>query len=214
VMIKALADEYNSSNFPQTNILAILDSVENHSLFKANSIIAKNIKKRLTDLVPGSKAPDFVLTSPQQETQTLYNFRDKYLYFHFIDPNSQESRKELELLKGLHSTYGEYVTFVSVYRLNDSIQKLGLEQLKLLPWSVYGLDAANSIWKNYQIEAFPNYILIDATGNIVSSPAFGPTPNGQYQTIDQTFFSIKTAIEEERKEKATPYDNLNGAGGQ
>lgn len=214
VMIKALADEYHSSNFPQTNILSILDSVENHSLFKANSIIAKNIKKRLTDLVPGSKAPDFVLTSPEKETQTLYNFRDKYIYFQFIDPNSQESIKELELLEGLHELYGEYVTFVTLYRLNDSLHAQGVTRLTTLPWAVYGLESGNSLWKNYQVEAFPNYILIDATGNVVASPALGPTPNGQYETIDQTFFSIKSVIDEEKREKPTQFDDLNGSGDQ
>ena len=212
VMIKALADEYHSNTFPKTNILSVLDSVENHSLFKANGIIAKNIKKRLTDLVPGSKAPDFVLNGQGKETKTLYSFRDKYLYFHFVDPNNQSSQKELELLEGLHDLYSPYVNFVTIYRLNDSLQEQGLKRVNALPWTVYGLDAGNSLWKNYQIEAFPNYILIDATGNIVSSPALGPTPNGQYETIDQTFFSIKTVIDEENRIKPTEFDNLNGGG--
>lgn len=212
VMIKALADEYHSNTFPKTNILSVLDSVENHSLFKANAIIAKNIKKRLTDLVPGSKAPDFVLNGQGKETKTLYSFRDKYLYFHFVDPNNQDSQKELELLEGLHDLYSPYVHFVTIYRLNDSLQEQGVKRVNSLPWTVYGLDAGNSLWKNYQIEAFPNYILIDATGNIVASPALGPTPNGQYETIDRTFFSIKTVIDEENRAKPTEFDNLNGGG--
>ena len=33
--------------------------------------------------------------------------------------------------------------------------------------------------------------LLDAAGYVVMSPALAPTPNGQYQTIDETLFNIQ-----------------------
>lgn len=210
VMIKALADEYQSADFPKTNILLILDSVEHNSLFKANAVIAKNLRKRLTDLVPGAKAPDFVLAETGKPTKTLFEFSGSYIYLHVIDPNNSESVKELELLEGLHTTYQDYVKFVTIYRTNDSIDQKGLARVKKLKWDVFGIAPGNSLWKNYQIEAFPHYVLIDATGNIVASPALGPTPNGNYETIDKTFFALKKLIDFENQEKPNPYDTLNG----
>ena len=46
---------------------------------------------------------------------------------------------------------------------------------------------------NYKIESYPQYTLIDPTSHIVASPALKPTPNGQYETIDLTFFHLKKA---------------------
>ncbi|PHR29594.1 MAG: hypothetical protein COA38_11260 [Fluviicola sp.] len=210
VMIKSLADEYYLFDFPQTNILTILDSVANNSLFKANAVIAKNMRNRLTQLVPGGKAPDFVLAQQGIETKTLFGFKDKYLYLHFIDPNNQQSIKELELLERVYNSYSEYVQFVTIYRVNDELEIAPLDRLNQLPWDVYGIAPGNSLWKNYQIEAFPHFVLIDATGNIVASPALAPTPNGQYETIDKTFFSIKKLVDYENRKPVNPYDGING----
>jgi hypothetical protein len=58
VMIKALSEVYNSSDFPQTNVATILDSLSNKCLFQANQEIAKNLYHRVTALVPGGKAPE------------------------------------------------------------------------------------------------------------------------------------------------------------
>ncbi len=210
IMIKALADEYHSTDFPKTNILTILDSVANGSLFKANAVIAKNLRNRLTQLVPGAKAPDFVLAQQGLSTKTLYSFNGKYLYMHFIDPNNQQSIKELDLLKAVYDKYGDYIQFVTIYRDRDDIKEAPLEKVQQLPWDVYGIATGNSLWKNYRIEAFPHYVLIDATGNIVASPALGPTPNGQYETIDKTFFAIKKLIDHENREPDNPYDGIRG----
>lgn len=208
VMIKSLADEYYLSDFPQTNILTILDSVANHSLFEANAVIAENMRNRLTQLVAGVKAPDFVLAQQGLETKTLYGFKDKYLYLHFIDPNNAQSVKELELIESVHKAYSDYVQFVTIYRVTDGIEAAPLERVNQLPWDVYGIAPGNSLWKNYQIEAFPHFVLIDATGNIISSPALGPTPNGQYETIDQTFFSIKKMVDYDNRDPENTRDGI------
>lgn len=210
VMIKALADEYHSSDFPRTNILTILDSVANGSLFEANAIIAKNMRDRLTQLVPGAKAPDFVLAQQGQTTKTLYTFNGKYLYLHFIDPNNQQSIKELDLLKATHEKFSDYIQFVTIYRDVDGIEEEPLQKVQQLPWDVYGIASGNSLWKNYRIEAFPHFVLIDATGNIVASPALAPTPNGQYETIDKTFFAIKKLVDHENRAPVNQYDGIRG----
>lgn len=210
VMIKALADEYHSADFPKTNILTILDSVADHSLFKANAIIAKNMRRRLIQLVPGAKAPDFVLAQQGLQTKTLFGYKDKYLYIHFIDPNNAQSIKELELLESMHKSYSDYVQFVTIYRTNDGIQADPLKRVTDLPWDVYGIAPGNSLWKNYQIVAFPHFVLIDATGNIIACPALAPTPNGQYETIDKTFFAIKKLVDYENREPENPYDGIKG----
>jgi len=195
IMIKSLSEVYNSSDFPQTNIATILDSLSNKCLFKANQEIAKNLNHRITALVPGGKAPDIVFIGDGKETKTLYNFKGKHLYIHFFDPNSEKSEKEIPLLIEEFEKYGEYIQFVSVYKTDKVLSQEAISLIETIPWDVYGMTESSSIWKSYQIEAYPQYTLIDAAGYIVASPALGPTPNGQYETIDKTFFYIKRAWE-------------------
>ena len=195
IMIKSLAEVYNSPDFPQTNIATILDSLSNNCLFEANQEIAKNLKHRITSLVPGGKAPDVVFMEEGKDTKTLFAYRKKHLYIHFFNPESENSKKEIPLLIEEFDKYKDYVTFVSVYKKDKELSESAQELINRMNWEVYGMSETSSVWKKYQIEAFPQYTLIDAAGYIVASPALGPLPNGQYETIDKTFFYLKKALE-------------------
>lgn len=198
IMIKALTEVYNSDDYPQTNIITILDSLSTKCLFVANQEIAKNLTSRITDLVPGGKAPDLVLLGDSAETKTLYSFQGKYLYLHFFDPESLECEKELPLLIDMYKKYSQNIQFVSILKENKTHSKNGLKNIQSIPWDIYSLPQTNSIWKNYNIESYPQYTLIDAAGYIVASPALRPTPNGQYETIDKIFFYINKGMSEEK----------------
>lgn len=197
IMLKMLSEVYYSGDYPQTNILTVMDSVASHGLTPENRKIAANLKSRLTELVPGVKAPDFVLKDTSG-VKTISNFKGKYIYIHFIDPASAQNRKDLILLRDLYAKYNDHVDFISVYKNSDELESEFLTELNEATWGTYGLNESNSIWKNYQVINFPHYVLIDPTGHIVASPALAPTPNGQYETIDKTFFLIKKAIERQR----------------
>lgn len=201
VMIKALSEEFNSKDFPQTNILTVLDSVANHSLFDANAIIARNMMNRLTQLVAGGKAPDFVLKNEKGDVVTLNSFIKKHLYFHFYDPSSVKSTIELEPLLKLYDTYKEEVTFITIYPAKMYKEDDVKEYINTIPWMKFAIDETNPIWKNYKIDTYPSYVLIDGYGYVVGAPALGPMPDGQYQTIDKTFFYIRKINKEMRGEE-------------
>lgn len=191
VMIKGLSDVFYGTDFPQTNILSVLDSVANHSIFKSNAIVARNMIYRLTELVPGSKAPDFVLTNSKNETRTLRNYAGKHLYIHFLDPTTRDAANEIDLLKATHKKYSGDVNIISVYIKSDKMTSKQKEMVETLPWESFGITEEDAIYKTFHISALPFYVLIDAYGYIVSAPALSPKPNGQYLTIDKVFFDIK-----------------------
>jgi hypothetical protein len=191
IMIKGLGEVFYSGEFPQTNIISVLDSVANHSLFKSNGVVAKNMIYRLTELVPGSKAPDFVIKNQLGESVSLRNYSKKHLYIHFFDPSTRESAKDLELMLPIYAKYKGDVNFISVFVKNDKLTKKQLETVKTLPWETFEIDADDPILKAYHIESLPLFVLLDAYGYVVSIPALGPKPNGQYLTIDKIFFDIK-----------------------
>ncbi len=204
IMIQSLSEEYVSGEFPETNIITILDSLGKRSLFKEHEEIAQNMQRRITSLNPGGKAPDFVLIEEGKPTKTLFNYSNKHIYIHFFDPESEQLVKEIPLLVELQQMYGKYVQFISVYK-EKSLSEKAKKQLEQIEWDIYSLPSSNSIWKNYAVESFPQYTLIDAVGYVVASPALGPTPNGQYQSIGETLYNLKKAWLKENERDDTEH---------
>jgi len=190
VMIRALSESFYTNDFPQTNILSILDSVANHGLFASNSAIAKNMIQRLTDLVPGGKCPDFAIQNVNGENKTLASYNGKFLYIQFMDPESTTSTMQIEPLRKLYDQYQEDVTFITIYpEQSEEIRKV----MSGTPWEHFELEESHPIFSKMKVSTYPYYILIDEIGYVVAAPALTPLPNGQYETIDKTFYYIKEA---------------------
>ncbi|MDX2361529.1 MAG: hypothetical protein QNK23_12035 [Crocinitomicaceae bacterium] len=194
VMIKILSESYSSDRFPKTNILTMLDSLSNGAMFKHHRPIAKNIIDRITALAEGGIAPSTVFIEEGKPTKTLRDYKGKYLYIQFIDLESDRNRTEIELLKEIYERYKENIQFVTVYKINTELSGAAQSAIEGIPWDVYGMSESSTIWKNYAVKTFPLYTLLDVDGYVVSSPSLGPTPNGQYETIDKTFFYIQKTI--------------------
>lgn len=193
IMLKTLSECFYEKDYPQTNILTILDSVSKFGLFPENKIIAQNIRFRLTELSSGSKAPDFLLKDEGNDL-TLESFQKKYLYLFFTDPTSLDNMKQMNLLKPIYERHKDNVSFVMVYKDKPEVDFAKLKNE--LPWKVISSKESNSIFKNYNVVNYPYYILIDPFGYVINAPALGPVPNGSYDTIDRTFFMIEKALKE------------------
>lgn len=190
VMIQALSEVYFTDDFPQTNIITILDSVAKHAMFEDNKLIASNMIDRLTEVVAGGKAPDFTLKADDGTIKTLSDFRKKHLYIHFFDPSSDKNKVEIPLLLDLYAKYNRDVTFITICP-KSSITDESSAVLEQLPWETYIVENSNDILKNYKIATFPNYVFIDAYSYIIGAPALSPQPNGSYETIDRSFFELQ-----------------------
>ncbi len=193
IMLKALSECYYDKDYPQTNILTILDSVSKAALYPENKLIAQNLHFRLTELSQGSKAPDFLLKDDGNDL-TLQSFQKKYLYLFFVDPTSLDNMKQMNLLKPIYERYKDNFSFVMVYKDNPSIDFAKLKNE--LPWKVISSKESNSIFKNYNVVNYPYYVLIDPFGYVINAPALGPVPNGSYDTIDRIFFLIQKALKD------------------
>lgn len=195
VMIQALSEAYYSPEYPKTNIETILDSLSTFALFEEHRAISKNVLDRLTDLVPGGRAPNFVLRKDDALTKTLTDYKEKHLYLHFLDPKSEDGMRELEIMKEMHERYSDYVQFVTIYLKRSDTPKKNKEELEGLPWDTFEVDPDHSILERYRVVSYSHFTLIDAGGNVVASPAPTPTPDGEYETIDRTFFYLKQQMD-------------------
>jgi hypothetical protein len=197
VMIQSLAEAYYSDQYPQTNIETILDSLSQNCLFQAHEDIAKSMLDRLTDLVPGGKAPNFVLHRDESSPKTLTDYKDKHLYIQFLDPRSESNMRELEIMKDMHARYKDYVQFLTIYPKYVDSPESSTNALNALPWDAFEVDRDHTILDRYQVINFAQFVLIDAGGNVVASPAPKPTPDGEYDTIDRTFYYLKKQMDQD-----------------
>lgn len=193
IMLKMLSECFYEKDYPQTNILTILDSVSKGALYPENKIVAQNIRFRLMELSAGSKAPDFLLKDGSQDL-TLQSSQKKYLYLFFVDPTSLDNLKQMNLLKPIYERYKDNFSFVMVYKDKPEADLTKLRNE--FPWKVIAAKESNSIFKNYNVVNYPYYVLIDPFGYVINAPALGPMPNGSYDTIDKTFFLIQKALKE------------------
>ncbi len=191
IMVKSLGEIYYNADYPQTNITVMLDSITNHALFENNKVIAKNIKNKLTELVPGSPAPRFTLFDFDETEFSITKFPGKYKYIQFITSDGVTGKNEMELMKPLYKKYGNYIEFVTVF-IGERDTEIIKQKNKLndVEWSLSIPKNEEDLKLLFGLRTFPHYVLIDPDGFIVASPAQRPSPDGQYETIDKTFFEI------------------------
>jgi len=195
-LLKLLYEQCYEKRYPKTNLLFMLDSIKQKSKYNEHRKIASNIIERVSELSIGSKFPEFSFQSLNADTLSNITLEGKHIYFHFYDPNDEKCQIELPPLVKLFQTYGEYIHFVSVAITNDN-----LTNNMLLPWSQVKMNPENDFIKSLKILNYPSYILLDATGHIVASPAPCPIPKNDYETIEPIFFQIKRIITGERRRK-------------
>lgn len=195
VAIKGLGEVYYGDSYIKENILTILKEITNTSQYLENIQIAKNTIALLTKLTPGYPAANFELVNQDGDSISLEKYKGKYIYLGFFATWDATSLLEIEALESMYKKYHKHIQFISIsVDKNENDFNTYIEENKL-KWDVCHYAGEIGLLHNYSVRKVPVYFLIDPKGNIVQAPALTPSPNGNYQTIDQTFFSIKKKLE-------------------
>ena len=211
IMIRALSEVYYGSEYPKANILTILDSIQRKPLFNDNKIVAKNILFRLTQLSSGMKAPDFYLGMNNKDSITLKSFTGKHLYIQFVDLSLEETQKHIEILKPMYAKYKSHVEFLTIVDESTPLTKKQQAYFQQIPWKKMIVNSSNDVYSKYKIKGYPDYIFLDDQGMIYQYPALKPVPNGDLETVEKTFYSVKRRIETEKANiEKNSMDNIYG----
>lgn len=201
VMIKMLSDVFYTGDYPQTNILTMLDSISNNGLFEENQKIASNIKYRLLDLVPGAKMPNFRL-EVKGESKSKNDYKGQHLYIQFIKEGSSKSENDIELIRPLYDKYMRYTEMLTIVVTDDedilNDPSAYIKKYKI-GWETSFIRSDDEILGKLNVKTYPHYILMDAAGYVVAAPALSPRPNNEYETIEKALHGIHK--KRERMEK-------------
>jgi hypothetical protein len=196
VIIDQLGKQYYKRNDQKRNIIIMLDSLANYARYQVNATTAANVKSYLTSLEPGFPAPIISFKKQgQPEAVTWRDFQGKFVYLNFFETWNTQATRDMEIIYDLRQKYGEYVSFISV--CTDKKSETFNEFMKAHPtfdWDIYYEGADSELKTDFRIKMVPTYFLIDQSGFIALAPAPTPSPDGEYESIDKTFFYIKKAL--------------------
>jgi hypothetical protein len=193
VMIIGLSDVYHDRSYPQSRVRVVLDSISRFARFQENKVIAQNTLKRLKQLNPGSKAPNFEFRDSLGQVKRIEDFQGKYLYIQFANPNETKSILEFGLMRNLFEQYNSSISFLTIVNTQDWTFVKQLSKGDIL-WPILQAPDLQELKETFQLAVFPSYLLIDPQGYLVQSPAASPSPDGTYKTIDFYFFQIHKAM--------------------
>ncbi len=192
VALKILYESLVTQEFPKSNVINIIESLEPLLSTESLKTIARNILRKYNELKVGTKMKDFKLN----QTVSLYLYQGKHVYIHFFDPNNQKCLSELAALKKLNEKYGKYIQFITIYQKKDvDFSSLEQRNIDAIIWDKFSFEPTHEIWSELKVNSFPYYLLVDKNLILVAAPALAPSPNGEYQTIEKTMYEIKRTIE-------------------
>jgi peroxiredoxin len=176
VAMKGLGELYYTKDFDQSVILEFYKNIEENSKFPQHRLIAENYLKIFTRLAPGTKAPDFTLKGNDGQTYSLSELnKDKYVYLIFWKTWCTPCISEMEVVNKLMVKYGTKVQFVGIATDKEYLTYYYFMQnnKKINFTTLWGNNA--ELMENYNIVAYPTFVLIDPDGKIVQCPAEKPS---------------------------------------
>ncbi len=176
VAMKGLGEMYYTKDFDQSVILSFFKEIEANSKFPQHRLIAANYIKIITKLAPGTKAPNFSLKDFNGQNYSLSEFnKDKYVYLVFWKTWCTSCIAEMEVINKLIVKYGTKVQFVGIAADKEFLTYSYFMQKanKIKFTTLWGNNA--ELLENYNVMAYPLFVLIDPEGKILQCPAEAPS---------------------------------------
>jgi len=169
ILVKSIFEGAEKGAFSKRKAIAILQKVKLNAKDIRIVKLTENIMANLSHLLKNSPAPDFKVNEI-----ALSSYRGKYLYLNFCNTTSSVWESHIEQIKNLKDAFGDQIEFLSLASDTDPIRFKNRLKQKEISWPIVRIEENNSILKDYQIKAFPTYIIINPEGKVYQYPARGP----------------------------------------
>ena len=175
VILKSLSDNFYKNDFPQESILFMIDSIELSTDVAEIKTAAKNIKDKLSCLLPGYPAPGFKLSDIKKKLINLEDFRNEFVYLSICNPASYSCQKDFKVLQQLNFQQYELFNIVTICVCNSLEEMQQLVEENKLSWTFLYYEKNKQLLKDYNVRVYPSYYLINPEGKLVMAHAFPPT---------------------------------------
>lgn len=161
---------YNDS-FDRKDIETLFRQMEKESKFSENRKVASHYLKKLMNLQPGTRAPEFTLPDINGNELSLKNFSGKFVLLVFYKDNCPACYFQLNGLKNLQDNLGNELQPVIIMKGKDVEQPEKFLSANNVSWPILLLGNQWMLLEKYRVKIFPSYILINPNGTIGLIPA-------------------------------------------
>ena len=177
VVLRNLMEMYSDWRFSKSAIQDILSDISAKGLTPENRRIAVNIRKALLKY-DDNQAPDFKLPNMAgKEFYTKKSFEGKYIYLNIWNEKCPKCLANMDYEKELFLDMDDIINFVSVYVGPDTAAAKKIIERRGYHWTQLYYNEDFEFLKNYKMELFPYYILLDKDGKVEWYPAKLPGEN-------------------------------------
>jgi len=181
VVLKGLNDGYYSNTFSKEGVMKAIETAQTATTSALLQPIAHQIKRKLSRLAVGGKAPAIKLSNPKKEIVTLDQFRGKYIYLSFFNSKSSDCRAELDSIVSIEKRLRQVLTVVSVSLDDDFEIAAKLWETRGYPWVLLNGSKQKQLIINYNATITPAFYLIDPDGSLKLSQA--PSPSHGFEPL-------------------------------
>ena len=174
-----LFESFYDQSMGEETVLTITQSAMITASTPNTREMARQFYLKLSQLRPGTTAPDFTLTDQNGKIKTLQDYSGKFVYLNFIHTQNHASLRDLQTIEQFRKSFRKELSIVSIV-LDEHYEAMEafLNQHKDFDWDFLHFGAAPKVLFDYNIKAVPAYFLIDPEGKLTLSPA--PTPEENF----------------------------------
>lgn len=181
VVLKGLNDGYYTNTFSKEGVLKAIEMAQTSTTSSILEPIAHQIKRKLSLLAVGGKAPEVKLNNVKNETVTLDQFRGKFIYLSFFNSKSSDCKAELDSIVPIEKKLRQVLTVVSVALDDDFDAAVKLWKTKGYKWELLNGSKQKLLIINYNASITPAFYLIDPNGALKLSQA--PSPSHGFEPM-------------------------------
>ncbi len=181
VVLKGLNDGYYTNTFTKEGVMKAIEMAQTVITSANLQPVAHQIKRKLSLLAVGGKAPAIKLNNQKKEIVTLDKFHGKFIYLSFFNSKSSDCRAELDSIVSIEKRLRQVLSVVSVAVDDDFDAAAKLWKNKGYTWELLDGSKQKQLIINYNASLTPAFYLINPDGILKLSQA--PSPSHGFEPM-------------------------------
>ena len=169
-----LKKSYYSNPQSKNQVLASLEKIEKSSKSLKNRLVARNVKKQITELSYDSPAPAFALKDRNGNTIQLSDYKNDMVVLQFVDHLTPLVEQEFYALNELKKQWGDNVKIITIATNESFDEYLQLFDNQKYKWHLLNLYFNILLLEDYHIKTYPAYVILKKDNRIGMAPAPSP----------------------------------------
>ena len=169
-----LKKSYYSNPQSKNQVLASLEKIEKSSKSLKNRLVARNVKKQITELSYDSKAPAFALKDRNGNIIQLSDYKNDMVVLQFVDHLTPLVEQEFYALNELKKQWGDSVKIITIATNESFDEYLQLFDNQKYKWTLLNLNFNILLLEDYHIKTYPAYVILKKDNRIGMAPAPSP----------------------------------------